>query len=253
MMFNVYNIKKLINQEIKVLLKEIYILFFKRKLKQVHKIYKFSDEDLKFAHILEGINYLRIAGNYGNIIPKTVFEFGCHSGRTFINAINSADYLGFSEVEFFAFDSFQGLPETSYQSDGVFKKGSFKTQVKNFIKIIKKKTYYKLPPDNIFQGFYKDTLTKKLQEKLPKVGMVHIDVDLYSSTCEVLNFIKPLLVEGTLILFDDWYCFPVGKEMGEAKAVKEFLEENKYIKFEEWKNYSTFGKSFFVKTLKLNE
>ena len=240
----------LINQEIKVFLKDIYFTIFKRKLKQVHKIYKFSDEDLKFAHILEAINYLRVAGNYGNLIPKTVFEFGCHSGRTFVTAINSADYLNFLGVEFFAFDSFQGLPETNIQSDGVFKKGTFKTLLKNFQKIIKKKTYKKLTEVNIFNGFYKDTLTKNLQEKLPKVGMVHIDVDLYSSTCEVLNFVKPLLVEGTIILFDDWYCFPVNKEMGEPKAFKEFLSANKNIEVEEWKNYSTFGKSFFVKSLK---
>ena len=252
-MFKINNIKNFINQEIKVLLKDIYIIFFKRKLKKVHEIYKFSDEDLKFAHILEGVNYLRVAGNHGNVIPKTIFEFGCHSGRTFVTAINSANYLNFSGVEFFAFDSFQGLPETNVESDGIFKKGTFKTLLKNFNKIIKKKTYFKLPQENIFQGFYKDTLTKNLQEKLPKIGMVHIDVDLYSSTCEVLNFIKPLLVEGTLILFDDWYCFPVGKEKGESKAFKEFLEENKSIKVEEWKNYSTFGKSFFVKSLKLNE
>ena len=110
--------------------------------------------------------------------------------------------------------------------------------------------YKKLTEVNIFNGFYKDTLTKNLQEKLPKVGMVHIDVDLYSSTCEVLNFVKPLLVEGTIILFDDWYCFPVNKEMGEPKAFKEFLSANKNIEVEEWKNYSTFGKSFFVKSLK---
>ena len=243
-------ITDLINQEIKVFLKDIYFIFFKRKLKQVHELYKFSDEDLKFAHILEAVNYLRVAGNFGDTIPKTVFEFGCHSGRTFVTAINSANYLNFSGVEFFAFDSFQGLPETNSKSDGVFKKGTFKTLLSNFQNIIKKKTYMKLPKENIFQGFYKDTLTKKLQERLPKIGMVHIDVDLYSSTCEVLNFIKPLLVEGTLILFDDWYCFPVGKEMGESKAFKEFLAANKNIKTEEWKNYSTFGKSFFVTSLK---
>ena len=244
-MFKRNNIKNFINQEIKVILKDLYIIFFKRKLKQVHKIYKFSDEDLKFAHILEGVNYFRLAGNHGNVIPKTIFEFGCRSGRKFFTEINSANYLNFSEVEFFAFDSFQGLPEINVESDGIFKKGTFKTLLKNFNKMIKKKTYFKLPQENIFQGFDKDTLTKNILEKIPKIGMVHIYVDLYSSTCEVLNFIKPLLVEETLILFGDWDCFPVGKEKVKSKAFKEFLEENKSIKFEEWKYYSTFWKNFF--------
>ena len=61
-----------------------------------------------------------------------------------------------------------------------------------------------------------------------------------------MNFIKPHLVNGTVILFDDWYCFPPGKNMGEKKALDEFLNVNKDIKVELWKSYSTFGKSFIV-------
>ena len=89
-------------------------------------------------------------------------------------------------------------------------------------------------------------VSRTLREKLPKIGVLHVDVDLYSSSCQVLKFIKPLLCKGSVILFDDWYCFPVGMYEGEAKAFNEFLEENRNIKVEEWKNYSTFGKSFFV-------
>ena len=81
--------------------------------------------------------------------------------------------------------------------------------------------------------------------------MLHIDVDLYSSTKELLKFAQPLLVNGSVILFDDWYCFkPDTKHSyGEQKAVQEFLEINKNIKLLPWKNYSTFGKSFFVNIL----
>ena len=119
-----------------------------------------------------------------------------------------------------------------------------------FKKIVKSKTYYHLKDKNIISGFYNQSLTKNLQSQLPKIGMVHIDVDLYSSTSIVLEFIKPLLVEGSLILFDDWYCFPPSKKMGEAKAFEEFLRINKNIEVQEWKNYSTFGKSFFITKIK---
>ena len=88
-----------------------------------------------------------------------------------------------------------------------------------------------------------------MQSRMPKVGMVHIDVDLYSSTMEVLEFIKPLLVVGTVLIFDDWYCFPPGANKGEMKAVKEFSSANPSFQLEEWKAYSTFGKSFFVTSL----
>ena len=101
----------------------------------------------------------------------------------------------------------------------------------------------------IIEGFFSETLNAELQNKLPKAGIVHIDVDLYSSTVEILNFIKPLLSLGTVILFDDWYCFPVGEDKGERLALKEFCKANPKFQLEEWKNYSTFGKSFFVSSL----
>ncbi len=86
----------------------------------------------------------------------------------------------------------------------------------------------------------------ELQTKMPKIGIVYIDVDLYSSTKKVLKFISPLFVPGSVIIFDDWYCFPPNLEMGERKAFNEFLEENLNLKVEEWKSFSTFGKSFFI-------
>ena len=65
------------------------------------------------------------------------------------------------------------------------------------------------------------------------------------------EFVRPLLVNGSIILFDDWYCFKPGTKhlYGEQKAVQEFLEINKDIKPLPWKTYSTFGKSFFVNIL----
>ena len=225
-MFKNIKIRNFISQPIIEILKNIYYKFFSRKLYKAHKNYKFSDEKLKFTHILEAINYLRIAGNYGEILPQTFFEFGCHSGRTFSNAVNSADYLKMNKMEFFAFDSFEGLPSTDPKSDAVFKVGSFNTSYKDFKKIIKRETYLDLNEKNIIKGFYDISLTSKVRDELPNIGVLHIDVDLYSSTYQVLNFIKPLLCVGSVILFDDWYCFPVGMHQGEAKAFNEFLEEN---------------------------
>jgi len=119
----------------------------------------------------------------------------------------------------------------------------------DFLRIVKQKTGLDLDNDHIIKGFYSDSLTKELQARMPKVGMVHIDVDLYSSTMEVLEFIKPLLVVGTVLIFDDWYCFPPGSNKGETRAVKEFSAANPSFQLEEWKAYSTFGKSFFVTSL----
>jgi O-methyltransferase len=208
--------------------------------------YTYTDEHLKFVHILEAMNYLRVAGAAGEVLQQTYFEFGCHSGRTFSAAVNAARYLGMSHASFYAFDSFEGLPETRPEEDGYFKAGAFCTSRQEFLRIVKKKTGLRLGDEYVVPGFYCDSLTPELQARMPKAGVVHIDVDLYSSTVDVLRFLKPLLVQGTLLVFDDWYAFPGGSLMGERRALTEFLADNPGFEVEPWKAYSTFGQSFFV-------
>ena len=190
---------------------------------------------------MEAINYVKVA-----LLPKVYFEFGCHSGRTFSAAIRASRELGvLNDTKFYAFDSFEGLPQTTYE-DGIFEAGTFSTGVGEFKKALKNLANYQISENNIIKGFYSDTLTAELQKKMPKVGVVHIDVDLYSSTVDVLAFIKPLLVKGSVIIFDDFFCFPAGSLKGEGGAFKEFLSSNPEIKVMEWKSYSSFGRSYFV-------
>ena len=134
------NIKKKIPNKFKSFLRNFYYNFIDRYRYSSHKNFLFTDEKLKFTHILEGLNYLRVAGNNGKDLPQTFFEFGCHSGRTFSAALNGAKYLKMNNCEFFAFDSFKGLPETNEDDDGFFKTGDFSTSKKDFINIVKKKT-----------------------------------------------------------------------------------------------------------------
>ena len=230
-----------IKQIVNYVLDRILRYGFKRILIRPWKWYKRSDETEKFQHITEAVNYIRVAE-----LPQVFFEFGCSSGRTFSAAILAARYLSMS-LDAYAFDSFEGLPETKKSEDGYFQAGSFNTSLREFRQIVKKQTKVDLPDTNIVKGFYDMSLTKQLKTLLPnKVGFVHIDVDLYSSTVTVLEFIKDHLTDGTVILFDDWFCFPPGKNMGERRALSEFLEKYPEIQMEGWKNYSTFGKSFLV-------
>lgn len=208
-----------------------------------------TDERQKFTHILEAINYINIAGVGGEKIPQVYFEFGCHSGRTFSAAVNAAAYFSMKNAKFYAFDSFEGLPQTDSKHDGFFQTGTFCTSRREFVGIVRNKTGVQLAEEYIVQGYYCDSLTNELQTNMPKAGVIHIDVDLYSSTVDVLKFIKPLMVVGTILMFDDWYCFPPGSNMGEMRAVKEFYESNPSFKMQEWKAYSTFGQSFFVTAL----
>lgn len=227
--------------QIKPILAKFYFIIFKPFIYRAFLNYKFSDEKLKFVHILEAINYVRIAN-----LPHVYFEFGCHSARTFNSAIQAFQYFRMDQARFYAFDSFLGLPEVDDKNDGTFQTHEYKTTRQSFIKEVKKKSHINLSDESIIEGFYSESLTAELQKKMPKAGVIHIDVDLYSSSISVLDFIKPLLTIGTVILFDDWYCFPAGSDKGEGRAFKEFCQNYPNFSFEEWKNYSTFGKSIFV-------
>jgi len=238
-------LSNLINPSLSKFIRGSLVFLRSRRLLTSWRLYSLSDETNKYQHIIEAINYLRIAGA-NNRLPHTYFEFGCHSGRTFSTAMNAANYLKMRECEFHAFDSFGGLPETS-KDDGYFEAGTFNTSENDFLKIIKRRTGQKLPASSIHKGFYSDSLTKDLQKSLPKAGVIYVDVDLYSSTIELFEFMKPLLCDGSVVLFDDWYCFPFGTEGGEGQAMKEFLEKNSDFELIPWKTYSTFGQSFFIK------
>ncbi len=241
-------VRQLFPESVQTFFYRMLVRLFQPKLMPALDDYTYTDEHLKFVHILEALNYLRVAGAGGGL-PQTYFEFGCHSGRTFSVAVRAAKFLGMSNAEFYAFDSFEGLPETNPEVDGYFKTGTFCTGRTDFVRIVEKKTGLRLDDNHIVQGYYCDSLTPEIQARLPKAGVVHIDVDLYSSTVDVLEFIKPLLVVGAILIFDDWYCFPPGANMGELRAVKEFCEANPSFKLQEWKAYSTFGQSFFVTSL----
>jgi len=243
------SLKDLVNQMlIKNIAKSIYYRTIKRSLLQTFKLYRSSDEEDKFKHIMESLNYLRIAGDGGELLPQTYFEFGCHSGRTFSSAINSTKFLKMKNAKYFAFDSFEGLPDTT-EADGYFEVGTFCTSEDTFKKIVMANTNVRLNHDSIITGFYEKSLITEHAQSLPQIGVVHIDVDLYSSTVSVLKYCKDRLVSGSVLLFDDYYCYNPDKPSGELRALNEFLGANKEFGVIPWKAYSTFGQSFFVKKL----
>jgi hypothetical protein len=136
-------------------------------------------------------------------------EFGVYKGND-ITKISA-----FTEKTIYGFDSFEGLPEdwTHFQ-----KKGRFSLDG--------------MVPDNmpanvkLIEGWFSDTLPLFLQKHTGPIAFLHIDSDLYSSAQYVLSLLQPQIVEGTVILFDDFLNYP-GWQQGEYKAFIEFVEQTK--------------------------
>jgi hypothetical protein len=178
-------------------------------------------------------------------------EFGVMAGDSFIKAYRSMHqaHLDLTKVteannvtaedvrergqtwgtrRFFAFDSFEGLPEiTGIDKQGTeFKQGKYVCSFDNFTANIRQAG---VPAERTacVKGWFNETLTDETRRKhnLQKAAIVFIDSDLYESAKSALNFIKPLLVDGTVIMFDEWYGYRGNPDLGERRAFSEFVAD----------------------------
>lgn len=142
-----------------------------------------------------------------------VLEFGVHKGKTIQYLRNSLP----EKYQIFGFDSFVGLPEDWEGTN--HKKGSMSTN--GVVPNIHGVKFYK--------GWFEDTIPEYLQIA-DKIGLLHIDCDLYSSTKTVLNKLNTYIVDGTVIVFDEWFFnhndIPENRT-GEQKAFYEWAKEYK--------------------------
>jgi hypothetical protein len=72
---------------------------------------------------------------------------------------------------------------------------------------------------------------------IKQAAVVWIDCDLYESTVPALNFITDFVQTGTIICFDDFYCFRGDPNRGESKAFKEWLLRNPKITAIEYRKF----------------
>lgn len=158
-----------------------------------------------------------------------------------------------NDIRYFAFDSFDGLPELKGVDKGAtrFSGGRFDCSEPEFLSILKGQGV-DLTKVTTVPGWYDKTLNNETKKKfnLKSAALVMVDCDLYESTRYVLDFITDLVVDGTVIVFDDWFCYKGHPEMGEQKATKEWLEKNPHIHLSEYHLSGASQKSFIVSILK---
>jgi O-methyltransferase len=118
------------------------------------------------------------------------------------------------DKDLYLFDTFSGIPYKS-DKDNFHEIGHFKETDIEFVKEFvgnKEKVH-------IYQGIFPgsgDVLVGK------KIAIAHIDVDMYQSYKEALEFIYPLMSKGGIIIFDD---YKVESCQGATLAVDEFLSD----------------------------
>ena len=168
-------------------------------------------EDTCNAEIYRGTFDIKVAAIDAVSNEGLFLEFGVWRGESinFLAALIRPRII-------YGFDSFKGLPEFWRRNcpKGTFNLNGRIPQVRKNVKLIK--------------GQFDKTLPKFVKQiKSKKAAFVHIDSDLYSSCKTILNNLVSLDLDGTVMLFDEFYNYS-GWETGEYKALMEFLSESKY-------------------------
>ena len=164
-------------------------------------------------------------------------EFGVFQGNSFILAAKLAERHGLKTMRFFAFDSFEGLPEDEGTK---FRKGNYYCPEENFTRTIRKAGVI-VNKVVVVKGWYKQSLTDDTKRKyqLNLAAVIHVDCDLYSSTADVLEFIKDIVQVGTIVIFDDWYAYRDEEKPGDFGEQKAFNEWSLRDAFEDFYDFST--------------
>ena len=167
-----------------------------------------------------------------NFKSGTCLEFGVYIGDSYMRQVD-AIVNQYTNSKLIGFDSWQGLPE---ETEKVWfpkrhSKGKFSTSKDVVLSRLGDKKN-----DSRFQlidGFFNESLTQVLQKSINDLIFVNIDVDIHSSTKEVLYFITPMLRPGVIIYFDDWKDPKDNYDgkWGEHLAWEEFIEENPQVNY----------------------
>jgi O-methyltransferase len=194
-------------------------------------------------------------------IDGCFMEFGTFRGESLTKAYHAYKYwLGkaqqngwrMREQNMYAFDSFEGLPNLSASDQqrgyAVFSGGQYACSKQEVIKNLTKENV-DISAIKMVKGFFDQSLTDELKESISdKAIVIHIDVDLYSSCVSVLDFIRNFIQDGTVVIFDDYYCFRANKNFGVRKAYEEWLAKNPDIQSQTYLNYGWSGKIFILST-----
>lgn len=183
------------------------------------------------------------------------YEFGLFRGYAFLKAFEHSQSVGLDSIHFYGFDSFAGLPEATGidQTDGRFFEGQFACSKENVLNNLSSNGM-DMSRVTLIEGFYEDSLTEALKEKhdFKPASVVLMDCDLYSSTAHALAWIDNYLQDGTILLFDDWFSFGDTDELGQQRAMKEFLNKRTHYKAEHAWNFGRYGCAFVLKINKPN-
>ena len=157
-------------------------------------------------------------------------EFGCFTGASLRHAISITKNNNFLiKKKLYGFDSFEGFPEEVHSE---FKSEKFSADYES----VKKLEIETNGRCKIIKGFFSDTLkSENINNDIKKISFAFIDCDLAISSTTVFDFIKDKLVNGSVIMIDDFFNIDENGKSIKEEFIKRFeLNKNVFL-------FSTYG------------
>tara|TARA_B100001989_G_scaffold253194_1_gene238767 strand:+ start:10562 stop:11326 length:765 start_codon:yes stop_codon:yes gene_type:complete len=202
---------------------------------KIDNLFLFTDPKLISRLLFFNFIYQKILN-----IPGYIFEFGTRYGNFASALVSMRDiYEPYNRTrKIIACDTFEGLKNITKKKDKIYKSSDFKTpeMYEEYLdEIFKSKENFGALPHckryEILKGDASKTVKNFLQKnKETVISMAFFDMDIYKPTKDVLKLIKPCLVKGSILVFDDAIC---ELSTGETEAIKETFDLNK-IELRRW-------------------
>lgn len=188
-----------------------------------NEIYKPWDNDILFHQTLDqiknntAVDLWRCYELWTSIeqvakLEGDIIEIGVWRGGTSALMARKLELMK-QDAKLYACDTFQGLVKVS-ENDNYHKNGEFSNTSIDIVTNLYNNMCIK--DIELLIGIFPDDTGRFVSDK--KFKLCHIDVDIYQSAIDVLDFIWPRLVSGGIIIYDD---YGVQTTQGIAKAVNE--------------------------------
>lgn len=190
-------------------------------------------------------------------LPGSIVECGVFKGQSFFLFQKLLDVYcpGDSLKKLIGFDTFKGLTNLSKEDGkkdinrdkfkGGFNAKNFEKNIYNLLEIHQRDSMLpRFQRLKLIKGDVSKTLPKYIKENPGlRISLLNLDLDLYKPTLDALKFLYPKVVNGGIVILDEYAMdtFP-----GESKAFEDFFKKNN-IQLQKFSFTPTPG-AFFKKT-----
>jgi hypothetical protein len=215
------------------------------------RVYDLWAENMHFYRCVRFVRQNRVEGD--------LLQFGVAAGNSLTRWERMlrfcGDRPGMTPRRVFGFDSFEGLPEPKGVDKEAGSGKHFRAGLFHQGPGGKERVEQRLARDGadmsrltLTKGFYDAVCTPELRQELglERAAIIDLDCDFYESTRDALAFCLPLIQQGTILTFDDWWCYAGSEEHGQKLAVNELLAANPQLSLKTFSRFNWHGQAFVV-------